>query len=157
MISIDVTLKLDGFRLAPKLQVGPGITVLFGQSGAGKTLTLEVVAGLLTPDRGRIAIHDRPVFDATAGLNVPPYDRRLGYVVQSYALFPHLTVAQNVAYGVFDLPRPERERRVVNILLRTLGIDDLADRRPCPNLRRPGPAHRPGSSPGPPPEGSPSG
>ena len=130
MISIDVTLKLDGFRLAPKLQVGPGITVLFGQSGAGKTLTLEAVAGLLTPDRGRIAIHDRPVFDATAGLNVPPYDRRLGYVVQSYALFPHLTVAQNVAYGVFDLPRPERVERV-NILLRTLGIDDLADRRPA--------------------------
>ncbi|MDE2919134.1 MAG: ABC transporter ATP-binding protein [Chloroflexota bacterium] len=129
MIRIDVTLTLGDFRLAPSLQVGPGITVLFGQSGAGKTLTLEAVAGLLTPDRGRIAIHDRPVFDATTGLNVPPYDRRLGYVVQSYALFPHLTVAQNVAYGVFDLPRTEREQRV-DSLLSTLGIQDLADRRP---------------------------
>ena len=129
MIQIDVTLTLGSFRLAPKLQVGPGITVLFGQSGAGKTLTLEAVAGLLTPDRGRITIHGCPVFDSAAGLNVPPYDRRLGYVVQSYALFPHLTVAQNVAYGVFDLPRAERDRRVDG-LLRTLGIDDLADRRP---------------------------
>lgn len=130
MIRIDVTLTLGDFRLAPNLQVGPGVTVLFGQSGAGKTLTLEAIAGLLTPDRGRIAIHDRPVFDAAASLNVPPYDRRLGYVVQSYALFPHLTVAQNVAYGVFDLPRAEREQRV-NDLLRTLGIHDLADRRPA--------------------------
>ena len=129
MIQIDVSLTLGGFRLAPKLQVGPGITVLFGQSGAGKTLTLEAAAGLLTPDGGRIAIHDRLVFDAATGVNVPPYDRRLGYVVQSHALFPHLTVAQNVAYGVFDLPRAERDRRVDG-LLRTLGIQDLADRRP---------------------------
>ena len=130
MIQIDVTLTLGNFRLAPKLQVGPGITVLFGQSGAGKTLTLEAVAGLLTPhQRPYNAIHGCPVFDSAAGLNVPPYDRRLGYVVQSYALFPHLTVAQNVAYGVFDLPRAERDRRVDG-LLRTLGIDDLADRRP---------------------------
>ena len=129
MIEIDVALTLGSFRLVSRLQVGPGITVLFGQSGAGKTLTLEAIAGLLTPDRGRITIHDRPVFDAAAGLNVPPYDRHLGYVVQSYALFPHLTVAQNVAYGVFDLPRAERDRRVDD-LLRTLGIQDLADRRP---------------------------
>ena len=129
MIEIDVALTLGSFRLVSKLQVGPGITVLFGQSGAGKTLTLEAIAGLLTPDRGRITIHDRPVFDAAAGLNIPPYDRHLGYVVQSHALFPHLTVAQNVAYGVFDLPRPERDRRVDG-LLRTLGIQDLADRRP---------------------------
>ena len=130
MINIDITHRLGNFRLAPKLQVGPGITVLFGQSGAGKTLTLEAIAGLLTPDEGRIAIHHRPVFDAAAGLNVPPYDRRLGYVVQSYALFPHLTVAQNVAYGVFDLSRGEREQRV-DSLLTTLGIQDLADRRPA--------------------------
>ncbi len=130
MIQIDVTHTLGSFRLAPRLRVGPGITVLFGQSGAGKTLTLEAIAGLLTPDRGRIAIHDRPVFDAATGLNVPSYDRRLGYVVQSYALFPHLTVAENVAYGVFDLPRAEREQRV-DSLLKTLGIHDLADRRPA--------------------------
>ena len=130
MIHIDVALTLGDFHLAPKLQVGPGITVLFGQSGAGKTLTLEAVAGLLTPDTGRIAIHDRPVFHATAGLNVPPYHRHLGYVVQSYALFPHLTVAQNVAYGVFNLPRAEREHRV-DSLLTTLGIRELADRRPA--------------------------
>ncbi|MDE2766491.1 MAG: ABC transporter ATP-binding protein [Chloroflexota bacterium] len=130
MIQFDVTRTLGNFRLAPKLQVGPGITVLFGQSGAGKTLTLEAIAGLLTPDRGRIAIHDRAVFDAATGLNVPPYDRRLGYVVQSYALFPHLTVAENVAYGVFDLPRAERDQRVDG-LLRTLGIQDLAGRRPA--------------------------
>ena len=130
MITIDITLTLGGFRLAPKLQAGAGITVLFGQSGAGKTLTLEAVAGLLTPDRGRVTIHDQPVFDAAVGLNVPPYERRLGYVVQSYALFPHLTVAQNVAYGVFDLPRVERERRIDGVL-QTLGIQNLADRRPA--------------------------
>ena len=130
MIHIDASLTLGDFELAPQLQVGPGITVLFGQSGAGKTLTLEAIAGLLTPNSGRIVIHGRSVFDATTGLNIPPYDRRLGYVVQSYALFPHLTVAQNVAYGVFDLPRAEREQRVDG-LLRTLGIQDLADRRPA--------------------------
>jgi molybdate transport system ATP-binding protein len=130
VIDIDIKHAVGDFRLSPRLQVGPGVTVLFGQSGAGKTLTLEAIAGLLTPDSGRIAVHDRTVFDAATGLNVPPYDRRLGYVVQSYALFPHLTVSGNVAYGISDLPRPERRERV-EILLRTLGIQDLADRRPA--------------------------
>ncbi len=130
MIRIDCALTQGSFRLAPRLTVGTGVTVLFGESGAGKTLTLEAVAGLLTPDSGRITLDGRALFDAGQGLDVPPYERRLGYVVQNSALFPHLSVADNVAYGLFDLPRARRRRRVAE-LLRLLAIDDLADRKPA--------------------------
>lgn len=73
---------------------------LFGPSGAGKTLTLRAIAGLLRPERGRIVLGERTLFDAAAGIDVPPQQRRVAYLFQDYALFPHLTVAQNVAFGL---------------------------------------------------------
>jgi molybdate transport system ATP-binding protein len=84
--------------------------VLFGPSGAGKTLSLKAIAGLLRPDAGRIAFDGEVVFDAAAGIDVPARDRRLGYVFQEYALFPHLTVRQNVAFGLDrGLRNPRRD------------------------------------------------
>ncbi|ALD91262.1 ATP-binding cassette domain-containing protein [Cupriavidus gilardii] len=73
---------------------------LFGPSGAGKTLTLRAIAGLLRPERGRIVLGERTLFDAATGIDVPPQQRRVAYLFQDYALFPHLTVAQNVAFGL---------------------------------------------------------
>ena len=112
------------------LVVDREITVLYGHSGAGKTLTLEAIAGLLTPREGRITLHDQVVFDSASGINVPPQRRNLGYLVQSYALFPHLTVAQNIAYGIGHLSRAERRARVEEIA-GMFGLHDLLDRRPA--------------------------
>jgi molybdate transport system ATP-binding protein len=89
-----------GFELDIAFSSNAARLVLFGPSGAGKTLTLKAVAGLLRPDAGRIALDGETLFDAAAGIDVPSRDRRLGYVFQEYALFPHLTVRQNVAFGL---------------------------------------------------------
>ena len=129
MIQLSFEVTLGPFHLAPTLNALPGITVVFGPSGAGKTLTLEAVAGLLQPDHGHITIDRRPLFDAAAGINVPAHDRNLGYLVQNYGLFPHMSVAQNVAYGLWNLSRNQRDVRVSE-LLDLLGVQELAARRP---------------------------
>jgi molybdate transport system ATP-binding protein len=96
-LALDITLPLRSFRLELALRVGRETVVLVGPSGAGKTTVLRAVAGLAEPERGRIALGDRVLFDER--VNRPPEDRRVGYVFQDYALFPHLTVTQNVAFG----------------------------------------------------------
>ncbi len=103
--------------------------MLFGPSGAGKTLTLQCLSGLVRPDRGRITVNGRALFDHAAGLNLPPQARRLGYVFQGYALFPHLTVAENIAFGLHGRPRAARGARAREVIER-LGLGDLAGRRP---------------------------
>jgi ABC-type sulfate/molybdate transport systems ATPase subunit len=116
MIDVDIQLRLGAFELAARFEAGDETLVLFGHSGSGKSLTLAAVAGLRRPDGGRIAIGGRAVFDSARGLDVPPQHRGAGYVVQHLALFPHLTVAENIAYGLHALPRPERARRVADLL-----------------------------------------
>ena len=130
MIRADIRTLVGSFDLAVDLAVDREITVLYGHSGAGKTLTLEAIAGLLTPREGRIELHDQVVFDSASGINVAPQRRNLGYLVQSYALFPHLTVAQNIAYGIGHLSRAERRGRVEEIS-GMFGLQDLLDRRPA--------------------------
>jgi molybdate transport system ATP-binding protein len=127
--SIEITKRLPGFTLDVSWTAGDGVAVLFGPSGAGKTLTLQCLAGLIRPDAGRIVVDDRVLFDAAAGVNLPPQARRVGYVFQSYALFPHLTVAGNVGFGLRDRSRQDRERRVAEVLER-LDLGGLAHRRP---------------------------
>src|SRR6185503_21216202 len=102
---------------------------LFGPSGAGKTLTLSCLAGLITPATGRIVVDGRVFFDSVAGINLPAQARRIGYVFQGYALFPHLSVAENVGFGLRDRPRAEREARTAEVLGR-LGLADLGARLP---------------------------
>ena len=80
--------------------VTPGITIIFGPSGAGKTTLLDCIAGLTTPDSGKITIGERILFDQTRGTNIPVQSRKIGYVFQDLALFPHLTVRKNVEYGL---------------------------------------------------------
>ncbi len=112
------------------LSVGRGeLFALLGPSGCGKTTTLRLIAGLETPDEGTITIAGRVVADARRGLSVPPEERGVGVVFQDYALFPHLTVADNVGFGLAGRPREERRARVRTVL-DLVGLTDLADRYP---------------------------
>jgi ABC-type sulfate/molybdate transport systems ATPase subunit len=90
---------------------------------------LQCVAGLIRPDEGRIVVGERVLFDSHTGVNLPPQQRQVGYVPQDYALFPHLTVAKNVAFGLSKQPRPQIEQGVGD-LLTLVGLADLATRRP---------------------------
>ncbi len=98
-LDLDFALPLRPFRLELALTVGRETVALVGPSGAGKTSILRAVAGLARPERGRIALDGRVLFDAAAKIDRPPEERRVGYVFQEYALFPHMTVKQNVAYA----------------------------------------------------------
>jgi molybdate transport system ATP-binding protein len=131
MARLDVALRkrLPGFTLDVEWSAGDEVAVLFGPSGAGKTLTLQCLAGLVRPDAGRIVADGRVFYDGAAGLDLPPQRRRIGYVFQGYALFPHLTVAANVAFGLRDRPRAERAERT-RLVLERLGLGGFERRYP---------------------------
>jgi molybdate transport system ATP-binding protein len=117
------------FVLEIDLHAAPGFTIFFGPSGAGKTTLLDCVAGLAQPDSGRIALGDRVLFDAAQGTDLPVAKRRVGYVFQSLALFPHLTVEKNVQYGLMHLPQARRPARA-SAILQAFRIAQLAQRYP---------------------------
>jgi molybdate transport system ATP-binding protein len=117
------------FILEAEFRAAPGFTILFGPSGAGKTTALDCIAGLAKPDSGRIAIDDRVLFDAAQGTNLPVAKRRVGYVFQNLALFPHLTVEKNVQYGLANFPQAERRGRA-SAILQAFRISHLAQRYP---------------------------
>ncbi len=98
------------FELNVSFSIQPGITILFGASGAGKSTLLECIAGLITPDEGRIAFADRTIFDSEEKISLPSHKRRIGYVFQDLALFPHLNVLENIQYGILNMRGKERER-----------------------------------------------
>ena len=129
MLSVSIVKRLDGFTLDAAWTGTERVVALLGPSGSGKTLTLSCLAGIVSPDRGRIALDGAVLFDSEGGTDVPTRDRRLGYVLQGYALFPHLTVAQNIGYGLLGWPKARRADRVVEVLGR-LGLADLAHRDP---------------------------
>ena len=108
---------------------GPPVTVLFGPSGAGKTTVLRALAGLERPEAGTIDFAGERWLDAASGRFVPPQARRVGMLFQEHALFPHLTVAANVAFGIHGLPPPERDARVRELSAR-LRIAELLERKP---------------------------
>jgi molybdate transport system ATP-binding protein len=117
------------FTLDVEFTAAPGFTILFGPSGAGKTTLLDCIAGLQSPAQGRIAIGDIVLFDTASGVDIRPSRRNVGYLMQSLALFPHLTVQQNVEYGLAGLDSFERKRRCREIL-ESFRIPALARRRP---------------------------
>jgi molybdate transport system ATP-binding protein len=117
------------FDLDVDLGLPAGITILFGPSGAGKTTVLDCLAGLTTPDSGTLKLNGRVLFNGERAINVPPQKRRIGYVFQDLALFPHLTAEKNVQYGIASLPTSERERRSQEIL-ESFRVAGLMDRKP---------------------------
>jgi molybdate transport system ATP-binding protein len=130
VLTAEIRLKLSSsFQLDCAFEVPPGFSVLFGPSGAGKTSVLDCIAGIKTPDAGKIAIDGNAMFDSSQDLNLWPSQRRLAYVFQSLALFPHLSVSENVAYGLRHEPKnaaTERSRK----MLAQFGIEQLQARRP---------------------------
>ena len=121
--------QAQDFVLEVEFQAAPGFTILFGPSGAGKTTLLDCVAGLATPDSGRIAIGGRVLFDAAQRTDLPVAKRRVGYVFQNLALFPHLTVEQNIQYGLTHLPQ-EKQAAQAAAILQAFRISHLAQRYP---------------------------
>jgi molybdate transport system ATP-binding protein len=119
-----------GFELDVAFVLEKGITILFGPSGAGKTTLLDCIAGLTNPDKGRIVIGARVLFDSDERINLSAMERSVGYVFQDLALFPHLTVEGNVSYGLGRLKAGERNQRVAGTL-QSLGISHLQKRRPA--------------------------
>ena len=129
MLAIDVEKRLGDFYLAVKFETEGRTTALFGPSGAGKTTIVNLVAGLMAPDRGRIVLGDKVLFDTGARVNIPPHRRRIGYVFQEGRLFPHLTVGRNLDYGRFMnglVHNRDDERRIIDLL----DIGNLLNRRP---------------------------
>ncbi len=129
MLQIEIKKQLRDFPLDVNLATAAGITVLFGRSGAGKSMMLACIAGLSTPDTGRIAINGNIFYDHQQRINLSPQQRRVGYVTQDYLLFPHLTVFQNVAFGLIKHTRQEREV-IVQEALTWMGLEQLARQRP---------------------------
>ena len=129
MLAVDIEKQLGAFKLSVKFQAAGGATALFGPSGAGKTTVANMIAGLLQPDRGSITLDDTVLFDAAAGIDVPPHRRHIGYVFQDGRLFPHLSVRQNLDYGR-RMRRLRRDAGAFQRIVAMLDIGALLDRRP---------------------------
>lgn len=129
MLAVTLTKHLRDFTLEVSLELGAETYVLVGHSGCGKTTTLQVLAGLADPDDGRVTLDEHVLVDTHRGTRTPAESRNAGYLVQSYALFPHLSVAGNVAYGLARLPRAEQHRRVEEMLT-LVGMRHLPRARP---------------------------
>lgn len=129
MISVDVALKADAFDLDVAFRNATGIICLFGRSGAGKTMTINLIAGLARPDRGQIVLDGRTLVNTETGVFVPPHRRRVGLVFQDARLFPHLSVKQNLVYGRRFASSADR-RVDFDQAVETLGLGHLLGRRP---------------------------
>jgi ABC-type sulfate/molybdate transport systems ATPase subunit len=129
-LEISLALRRGALSLDVALSTAAPLA-LIGPNGAGKSTLLRCVLGVLRPDAGRIALGGRVLFDAAAGIDVPTEARRLGFVPQDHGLFPHLTVAGNVAFGVPAALRGAERRARVSHWLERLGLVALADRRPA--------------------------
>ncbi len=129
MLRLDIELNVGDFQLDVSLEAGRELVSLFGYSGSGKTLTLEAIAGLRKPDRGYVAVDGSTVFDSEKKINVPAHKRGIGYLIQDGALFPHLTTAQNIAFGLRHASRKERDARVRELLV-LLDLSEFGSRYP---------------------------
>jgi molybdate transport system ATP-binding protein len=129
-LSVRITRRLStSFALEAAFEAAAGFTMMLGPSGGGKTTLLNCIAGFARPDEGRIALGPRVLFDSDERVDLPAAERRLGYVFQNLALFPHLTVAQNVQYGIVKLPAEERRARMMT-MLESFRIAQLIARKP---------------------------
>jgi molybdate transport system ATP-binding protein len=129
MLEVRVKRKLPGFTLDVAFSVNQEVLAVLGPSGSGKTMTLQCIAGLIRPDEGYVKLNDKVLIDTANGINLPARMRKVGFVFQNYALFPHLTVSQNISYGINHLGTKETKDRI-NELLEKMNIQRLGDRFP---------------------------
>jgi len=129
LLDISVSRQLRDFELSVDLTVKAGENlILTGNNGAGKSTLLNMVAGLMTPEQGHIVLNGTTLFDSGKRIDVPPEERRIGYIFQNAAIFPHLTVTENIAYGLraMGMGKPLREKKVTG-LIKQLNLDQLKD------------------------------
>jgi molybdate transport system ATP-binding protein len=115
-LSLNIHKKVHEFTLNVRWEIEDELAVLFGHSGAGKSMTLKIIAGLLDPDEGFVQLGDKVLFDSSRKINISPIRRSVGYVFQDLALFPHMTVRENILYGTKGIEGKERDRKVDDII-----------------------------------------
>lgn len=130
-LHVDIRKRLGGFTLDVHFTAENGITSLLGASGCGKSMTLKCIAGIEKPDEGRIELDGRVLFDSRQKINLPPQKRRVGYLFQNYALFPNMSVRQNILCGLNrEKDRDTKERRLRD-MLRMMQLEGLEERKPA--------------------------
>lgn len=134
-MQVDIRKRLESdkggaFNLDVRFVADNGITILFGPSGSGKTTTLRAIAGIIKPDEGNITVGERSFFDSAGGVDMSMQKRRVGYVFQDYALFPHLTAEQNVSYGIKNGTKAKRSEAAQNMLA-LFKVDHIRRRYPA--------------------------
>lgn len=133
---IRIKKKLDHFTLDLEYEFRKGVLVIQGESGSGKTTILNCISGLSSPEEGKIALGEHVVFDSTYRIDVPTRLRRVGYLFQNYALFPNMTVLQNITYGIKNIPEYKDKKAKTELLayseyiMKTFGIDHLKNKYP---------------------------
>ena len=130
MLELALSKTLPEFKLQAAINLDREIKAILGPSGCGKTMTLKCIAGLITPDQGNIRLNQQILFDSEQGINLPARQRNIGFLFQNYALFPHLTVLDNIAFGIRSLPADERQARVEDLLPR-MRLEGLGRRFPA--------------------------
>ena len=128
-LQVRLQKKVNGFALDIEWQIGNELAVLFGFSGAGKSMTLQLIAGLMKADKGQVSLDDIVYFDGAARIDLPPQERPFGYVFQDLALFPHMTVLQNILYGAANLPKKEKLDRA-HEMIHAFKLTGLEERYP---------------------------
>lgn len=128
-LQVNIYKQLPSFALEVGFTTREDTLGLLGASGSGKSMMLRCLAGLEKPDRGEIILNGRSLFDSETGINLPSRERRMGYVFQNYALFPHKTVAQNIGFGLYQLPLAARKQRVAN-QIQSMQLQGLENRYP---------------------------
>jgi molybdate transport system ATP-binding protein len=129
LLKVEIKRTLPDFNLDVAFSIDGEVLGILGPSGSGKTMTLHCIAGLLRPDSGFIKLNDRVLFDGAQKVNLPPKSRNVGLVFQNYALFPHLTAGENIAYGIHHQSRQEMNHRV-QVLIEKMGLEGLQNRYP---------------------------
>jgi len=126
---VDIEKALPGFDLKVKFSINQSTLGLLGSSGSGKSMTLRCIAGIDTPTRGKIILNDRIFYDSEKGINLPIHKRKVGFLFQNYALFPHMTIVQNIGFALTSLSKEEREK-VVKEKINMMQLNGLEDRYP---------------------------
>lgn len=129
MLDLSIKKQEDGFTLDISFQAKSDRYALIGASGSGKTMTLRAIAGLVKPDQGQIIIDDRVLFDSKQKINLPVRQRRVGLLAQSYALFPHLTVEENIGFGLKKIDK-KLKKELVNDQLKSIRLGEYGGRYP---------------------------
>lgn len=129
-LSLELHKKVDGFSLEVEWAIQEELAVLFGFSGAGKSMTLQMIAGLMKPDQGTIRLGERVLFDSRSGIDTPPQDRSIGYVFQDLALFPHMTVRDNILFGAKGMGKKERRIKTEE-MIEIFHLEGLPEKKPA--------------------------